>query len=159
MQDELNTSYFVVERKNTNSTAFSSLDTIYTAHIAFKNSCYTFKDIFPDDTVIYYRTKIVSYTDSIRYSDVLAIRIPYVEIVYMTWSSVLSNKIDIQWKAKEYFAQYYNIQKRTVSGSFQNHATVSVNTALQDNAYSHLILSAKRYIVLQSINEFAKWYV
>jgi hypothetical protein len=138
MQDELNTNYFVVERKNTNSTAFSSLETIYTAHIAFKDSCYTFKDIFPDDTVMYYRIKIVSYTDSIRYSDVLAIRIPYVrDSVYDLNASVLSNKIDIQWKAKEYFAQYYNIQKRTVSGSFQNHASVSVNTALQDNAYSH----------------------
>lgn len=137
MLDEFNTDYFVVERRNTSTATFSSLDTIYTAHIAFKDSCYIFMDKYPDDTVLYYRIKAISYSNGVQYSNTDSIRIPFVkDSVYNLKADVLADRIGVEWHAKEFFVQDYLLQKRTQQSGFQNSNSVTVSSPLPENNYS-----------------------
>lgn len=138
MLDELNTDYFVLERRNTSAATFSPLDTIYTAHIAFQDSCYHFTDYFPDDITLFYRIKMVSYLNGITYSPVLSINIPYViDSVYNLNADVLSDRIGVEWNAKEYFTQHYLVQKRSRQTDFQNVASLNPNAPAIENHYMH----------------------
>lgn len=137
MQDEFKTDYFVVERRNSGTVDFSPLDTVYTAHIAYKDSCYFMLDSFPDDTILYYRIKAVSYSNGINYSNVDSIRIPFVrDSIYNLNANVLADRIGVNWKAKEFFVQNYLLQKRTQQTGFQNFNSVTVSNPLPDNNYT-----------------------
>lgn len=137
MKNEFTTNYYVVERKNSAMADFLPIDTIATAHIAFKDSCYTFTDQYPDDTVLYYRIKMLSYFDDVSYSSVDTIRIPFLrDSVYNLNVSVLQDRIGVDWNANEFFAQNYRIQKRTAFSGFQNAASVNVSTPKRGNQYS-----------------------
>ncbi|MEZ5053949.1 MAG: hypothetical protein R2807_04155 [Chitinophagales bacterium] len=77
MKDEFNSNYFVIERSSGDSAHFIALDTVQTLHVAFKDSCYIFIDDTPNDSILYYRIKIVEYTDSVKYSNILSVHIFY----------------------------------------------------------------------------------
>lgn len=137
MKDEFNTDYFVVEKRNTNTAVYTVMDTVYTAHIAFKDSCYTFVDHYPDDSIQYYRLKAFSYTDSILYSLTDSIKIPFFrDSVYNLSATVLPDKIGVEWFAKEYFAQNYVVQKRNKQSGFQNFLSVDLNASELDRYYA-----------------------
>lgn len=157
MQDEFNTDYFVVERRNTGTAVFTPLDTIFTAHIAYKDSCYVFLDKYPDDTVLYYRIKAVSYANSVQYSQTDSIRIPFVkDSIYNFRADVLSDRIGIEWQSKEFFVQDYLIQKRDQLSGFQNSSSVSVSVPLPDNYYTRAdffpLKDTSYYRVIMNLN-------
>ncbi len=126
MKAELNTDYFVVERHNTSDTIFTPIAIVPTAHIAFKDSCYTFLDSFPNDSLLFYRIKAVSYTDGLQYSTTDSIYIPYVvDSVYGLKVKEQKDRISIQWKANEYFAEKFIIEKKQPTTSFNAIATLN----------------------------------
>lgn len=81
---------------------------------------------------------MVSYLNGITYSPVLSINIPYViDSVYNLNADVLSDRIGVEWNAKEYFTQHYLVQKRSRQTDFQNVASLNPNAPAIENHYMH----------------------
>ena len=137
MKKELNTDYFVIERHNTLDTNFVPIAIIPTAHVAFFDSCYSYIDKYPNDTVMYYRVKPVTYDNGNSYSLPDSIRIPFViDSVYGLKVNKQADRIGINWKANEFFAEKYTIEKQRRTTAFSPVATVYVDSILPYRTYS-----------------------
>lgn len=137
MKDELNTDYFIIERHNTIDTNFSRIAKIPTAHIAFYDSCYSILDVFPDDSVLFYKITAVSYTGGIVCSSMDTVRLPYViDSVYALKVNTLSDRIGIEWKAKEFFGEKYVLEKRKPVSAYAPLTTIYIDTLSINRSYS-----------------------
>lgn len=114
------------------------LDTIYTTHIAFKDSRYLFTDHYPDDSIQYYRLKAVSYTDSILYS----LTVPLLKFlffrdsVYNLSATVLPDKIEAQSGLQKNISRRIMLYKRNKQSGFQNFLSVDLNASELDRYYA-----------------------
>jgi hypothetical protein len=138
MQDELNTDYFVIEKHNTSDSNFLAVDTVQTLHVAFADSCYTYIDKFPDDTVLYYRIKAISYTNGVQYSPIESVHIPFVvDSVYNLKVQQLRNRIGINWNANEFYADKYIVEKRKRNTAFTQVVIVPADIPAINASYSN----------------------
>lgn len=132
MKDALNTNYFVIERSQKDSLHFTSLDTIQTAHIAYFDSCYKFIDNHFFDSTLFYRIKVMGYNDSIRYSNIQKIIVPYTrDSVFNLNVTVQSDHIKVEWNARELKVMHYDAQKMPKTSNYQSFENI-IN---QDTSY------------------------
>ncbi len=132
MKDEFNTDYFVIERSSGDSVHFLAIDSVQTLHVTFEDSCYIFIDDSPNDSILYYRIKIVEYTDSVKYSNILSIHIPFTtDSIWNLQISKQTNAIQLSWNSREFFANLYKAQKQDKITNFFTYDSVSA-TGLQN---------------------------
>lgn len=126
MKDEFNSNYFVIERSSGDSTHFIALDTVQTLHVAFKDSCYIFIDDTPNDSILYYRIKIVEYTDSVKYSNILSVHIPFTtDSIWNLQIIPQTNAIQLNWNSREFFAKLYHAQKQNRTTNFFRYDSIA----------------------------------
>ncbi len=137
LKDKLATDYFEVERSSGDTTRFISLGSQRAPLPAGQDSCYWFFDNKPDDSVLYYRIKSVSYLGAVQYSPWDSVHIPFVkDSVYGLKASVLSDRIGVSWSATEFFAYDYEVQKGKQTQQLQTYQSQSSSSLSSVQDYS-----------------------
>ena len=137
MKDEFNSNYYVIERSSGDSTHFITLDTVQTIHLAFYDSCYTYFDLLPNDSILYYRIKIIGYNDSVKYSSIQKIIISSIfDSIYGLNISLENDRINVNWQAKEFSVINYNSEKGKSDIQYQSFANTNPNFNSQPNTYT-----------------------
>jgi hypothetical protein len=118
---ESNVLNFVIERSKQENTGYTPIDTIAAENGGSVTETYFAEDKSPSNGINYYRLKIISVDGSIRYSEVVAVRITDSKAPFLFPNPVKSVLHIFQGTEPIKFINLYDIMGRHV-GSFSNPA-------------------------------------
>lgn len=114
VRNQVNTDYFILERSRDNS-HFSAYAHISAAGEPGDSVAYTYVDSFPDNPVLYYRVKMVSFFDSVSYSNADSVSIRFGNDSIHSFSAVLQrNGVKIDWTGLEYLSNRYELNRAPI---------------------------------------------
>ncbi len=118
VRNQVNTDHFILERSHDNS-RFTPYAVINAAGEAGDSVAYTYWDSFPDNSILYYRVRMVSFFDSINYSNVDSVSIRYGNDTIRSFSAVLQNNgVKIDWTGSEYLSNRYELNRAPLNNDF-----------------------------------------
>ncbi|MCB9032769.1 MAG: DUF3604 domain-containing protein [Chitinophagales bacterium] len=110
--NEAGIDYYIVE-KSTDSINFISLDTIVTTRTVFLDTTYHYIDNATTNCT-YYRLKIVNYNNQISYTNIIKLCDDTEDSIFQFSVNELSDRINLQWNAKQETATSYNIYRSKI---------------------------------------------
>ncbi len=118
VRNQVNTDHFILERSHDNN-RFSAYAIINAAGEAGDSVAYTYIDSFPDNNVLYYRVRMVSFFDSVNYSNMDSVRIRFGNDTIRSFSAVLQNDgVKIDWTGSEFLSNRYEVNRAPIRNDF-----------------------------------------
>lgn len=118
VKNQVNTDHFMLERSRDNS-HFYAYARINVAGETGDSVAYVYMDSFPDNNILYYRVRMVSYYDSVTYSNADSVSIRFGNDSIQSFSAVLHrNGVKIDWTGSEYLSNGYELNRAPIRNDF-----------------------------------------
>lgn len=134
---EFKTDYYEIER-STDSINFSAIERINSYRIPLLDTNYMRNDSLLFASKYYYRIKQVFYNDSVKYTAIIGVSIPFVNDSILQFdANITSIGIENKWNTTEFFTQKFDLNRSANNSNFQPIYTVNAQGNLNNN-YTYL---------------------
>lgn len=118
VQNQVNANYYILQRSNNND-HFIDYSIIDARGNIGDTINYVYIDSFPNDSVLFYRVQLITYFDSVIYSNVDSVKINYIVDSILSFSARLEeNGVRVNWSGREFSAASYDVQRAPIRSSF-----------------------------------------